>query len=164
MCIPIASIYAFFYLYTFTMKIKPNGICKKELQLHHGFLQAFDALLSPDRGSESPVVHFSLLPWPLALWIWIQRIEIAANPWDSSMEISWNILILNYCCNNMYIYILYIYTPQNTTLWHTKNWIFSDKDNFSKGKGLFHGSIFRVACSCWKVKLSLVSTCINYII
>jgi len=55
MCIPIASIYVFFYRNIYHEN-QPNGICKKEATATSRMYQAFDALLSPDR---SPVFHFS---------------------------------------------------------------------------------------------------------
>ena len=78
MCIPIASIYVFFYP-NICHKNQPNGICKKGTTATSLMYQAFDALLSPwVVGRRSSI--FCLLPWPLALWIWIQRSQMQLNP------------------------------------------------------------------------------------
>lgn len=65
-------------------------------------------------------------------------------------EISWYWIIVAIIC----IYIYYTYIPLKIPHYDTQKIEYFWQRQFLKRKGLFHGSIFRVACSCWKVKLS----------
>lgn len=136
---------------------QPNGICKKEPTATSRMYQAFDALLSPwVVGRRSSI--FLLLPWPLALWIWIQRIfwqPIHCSSMGNIMKYLdivakkiYYIVIWCYMCT-----YIYIYTSKYHTMTHKKMNI-TDKDKFQKERPFPSFSIFRVACSCWKVKLN----------